>query len=94
MRPTRKTTDGSSEATCLQPQLEGAFGLVTLQVFLGIRSPDIVYCRVLAVTIASEIAAVRPDVKGSGTFLPALIDELGKLTPEVIASKAKIEVVQ
>ncbi|EPQ57436.1 HK-domain-containing protein [Gloeophyllum trabeum ATCC 11539] len=47
---------------------------------------------VLALTVASELAAAREDVKGSGTFLPALIDELGKLTPEVIASRAKAEV--
>lgn len=51
-------------------------------------------CRVLAVTIAAEIAAARSDVKGSGTFLPALIDELGKLTPEVIQGRANVEVVQ
>ena len=49
--------------------------------------------RVLAVTIASEIAAAREDVKGSGTFLPALIDELGKLSPEIIQSRANVEVV-
>ncbi|KAH8083795.1 Hydroxyethylthiazole kinase [Cristinia sonorae] len=48
---------------------------------------------VLAVTVASELAAVREDVKGSGTFLPALIDELGKLTPETLAKYAKLEVV-
>ncbi|KAI0330153.1 Hydroxyethylthiazole kinase [Cubamyces sp. BRFM 1775] len=47
---------------------------------------------VLAVTIASEFAAARPDVKGSGTFLPAFIDELGALTPEKLAAQAKIEV--
>ena len=50
-------------------------------------------CSVLAVTIASEIAAKRDDVRGSGTFLPALIDELGKLTPETILEMAKVEVV-
>ncbi|KAI0645367.1 Hydroxyethylthiazole kinase [Trametes meyenii] len=48
---------------------------------------------VLAVTIASELAAARPDVKGSGTFLPAFIDELGALSPEKLAAYAKIEVV-
>lgn len=50
-------------------------------------------CRVLALTIASEFAGAREDVKGSGTFLPALIDELGKLTPETLVKKAKIEVI-
>jgi len=48
---------------------------------------------VLALTVASEVAGIREDVKGSGTFLPALIDELGKLTPESLAKAAKIEVV-
>lgn len=47
---------------------------------------------VLALTIASEFAAARDDVRGSGTFLPALIDELGKLTPEKIENVANIEV--
>lgn len=47
---------------------------------------------VLAITIASERAARREDVKGSGTFLPALIDELGYFTLESIAA-AKIEIV-
>jgi len=45
---------------------------------------------VLALTIASEFAARREDVKGSGTFLPALIDELGKLTPEKIYEVANV----
>ncbi|OBZ68095.1 putative thiamine biosynthetic bifunctional enzyme [Grifola frondosa] len=48
---------------------------------------------VLAVTIASEFAAVRADVKGSGTFLPALIDELGGLTPDKMVSAARVEVI-
>lgn len=47
---------------------------------------------ILAITIASELAAAREDVKGSGTFLPALIDELYNLTPETIMDKARIEV--
>ncbi|KAG8744466.1 hypothetical protein FRC10_010136 [Ceratobasidium sp. 414] len=47
---------------------------------------------VLAVTIAAEIAAERPDVKGTGTFFSALIDELYNLKPEVIAARAMIEV--
>lgn len=46
--------------------------------------------RVLAITVAAEIAAERPDVRGTGTFLPALIDELSHLTPNVIASRAKV----
>ncbi|KAI9067159.1 Hydroxyethylthiazole kinase [Trametes sanguinea] len=47
---------------------------------------------VLAITIASEFAATRSDVKGSGTFLPAFIDELGALTPEKLASRANVEI--
>ena len=47
----------------------------------------------MAVTIASEIAAVRSDVQGSGTFLPAFIDELGKLSAEDIQNKANIQLV-
>ena len=45
---------------------------------------------VLAITIASEIAGERHDVQGTGTFLPALIDELGRLTPEAVVQRAKI----
>ena len=41
--------------------------------------------------MASEFAAQREDVKGTGTFLPALIDELGNLTAETLADSAKIE---
>ncbi|KZV80506.1 thiamine biosynthetic bifunctional enzyme Thi4 [Exidia glandulosa HHB12029] len=46
----------------------------------------------LAITIASEVAGGRADVKGTGTFLPALIDELANITPEIIAQKAKLNV--
>ncbi|KZP17960.1 TMP-TENI-domain-containing protein [Athelia psychrophila] len=48
---------------------------------------------VLALTIASELAAARSDVRGTGTFLPALIDELYNLTAAKIQQYAKIEVV-
>lgn len=47
---------------------------------------------VLVLTIAAEIAAERKDVKGPGTFLPALIDELARLTPDVVERRAKVEV--
>ncbi|THH09804.1 hypothetical protein EW145_g1762 [Phellinidium pouzarii] len=46
---------------------------------------------ILAITVASELAATREDVKGSGTFLPALIDEIYNLTPEKIIDRAQIE---
>ncbi|CAE6386637.1 unnamed protein product [Rhizoctonia solani] len=47
---------------------------------------------VLAITIASEIAAARPDVKGTGTFASALIDELYNLKPQTIADRAMVEI--
>ncbi|KAI0268629.1 Hydroxyethylthiazole kinase [Gloeopeniophorella convolvens] len=46
----------------------------------------------LALTIAAERAASREEVRGPGTFLPALIDELAVLTPDVVLGAAKVEV--
>jgi len=46
---------------------------------------------ILALTIASEYAAAKPEVHGTGTFLPALIDELYHLTPDKLIEKAKIQ---
>ncbi|KAH9948563.1 Hydroxyethylthiazole kinase [Amylocystis lapponica] len=46
----------------------------------------------LAAAVGGVLALT--DVRGSGTFLPALIDELGKLTPESLVAAAKIEVVE
>lgn len=46
----------------------------------------------LALTVASQQAASREEVRGPGTFLPALIDELAMLTPEVVLRTAKIDV--
>ncbi|KAF9227454.1 thiamine biosynthetic bifunctional enzyme [Gyrodon lividus] len=48
---------------------------------------------ILALTIAGERAGLRPDVHGSGTFLPALIDELYNLTPETVLEWAQVHVV-
>lgn len=48
---------------------------------------------ILALTIAGEAAANRSDVRGSGTFLPALIDELYNLRPETVLEKARIQVI-
>jgi len=45
---------------------------------------------VLAITVAAEIAAERSDVQGTGTFLPALIDELMRLTPKAVIARAKV----
>ncbi|KAJ1033026.1 hypothetical protein NDA16_000305 [Ustilago loliicola] len=47
----------------------------------------------LAMTIASEKAAVRDDVKGPGTFIPALQDELAAVSADDIRKFAKIEIV-
>ncbi|OJA07842.1 hypothetical protein AZE42_06359 [Rhizopogon vesiculosus] len=47
---------------------------------------------VLALTVAAECAAERIDVHGSGTFLPALIDELYNLKPDTLLSRAKVHV--
>jgi len=46
----------------------------------------------LALTIAAQQAADREGVRGPGTFLPVLIDELAMLTPEIVLRTAKIEV--
>ena len=46
----------------------------------------------LALTIAAQYAANREEVRGPGTFLPALIDELALLTPGSILKTALIEV--
>ena len=46
---------------------------------------------VLSMNIASELAAERPDVKGPGTFIPALIDELAAITPEKIIQRARFD---
>jgi thiamine-phosphate diphosphorylase/hydroxyethylthiazole kinase len=42
--------------------------------------------------VAAEIAAARDDVRGPGTFRSALLDELYNLTPEILQSKVKIEI--
>jgi thiamine-phosphate diphosphorylase/hydroxyethylthiazole kinase len=46
-----------------------------------------------AMTIAAQRAASREEVRGPGTILPALIDELGVRTAEIVLMKmAMIEV--
>jgi len=73
-------TKAKSEKAPLNPLAEGDMFVATIA---GIS----------AVAIASEIAAFRQDVQGSGTFLPAFIDELSKLTPEVLREKVNVEIV-
>jgi len=46
----------------------------------------------LALTIAAQYAASREEVRGPGTFLAALIDELALLTPGAISKTAVIDV--
>ncbi|KAK7472494.1 thiamine biosynthetic bifunctional enzyme [Stygiomarasmius scandens] len=47
----------------------------------------------LVFNVAAELAATRDDVKGPGTFFPALVDELASLTPEVVQERANIQVI-
>ncbi|GAA6043583.1 hypothetical protein JCM8097_005265 [Rhodosporidiobolus ruineniae] len=44
----------------------------------------------LAINIAAELAAARPDVQGPNTFRAALIDECFKLRPEDVRERAKV----
>jgi len=66
---------------------EGAAKLVRGDMLIGALGG------VLALTIAGERAAVRSNVQGSGTFLPALIDELYNLTPEKMRQDSQVEIV-
>lgn len=82
----------------LNPLADGDMLVATIAGCVWVYSLDLsIYplgiIRISAVAVASEIAALRPDVQGPGTFLPALIDELSKLTPEVLSEKANIEIV-
>jgi thiamine-phosphate diphosphorylase/hydroxyethylthiazole kinase len=43
-------------------------------------------------TIASEIAAERSDVRGPGSFIPALLDELAALSEDDIVKRAKVDI--
>lgn len=52
-----------------------------------------VLCRVLVITIAAEMAVKNGTVRGPGTFLAALIDELASLKDEDIRDRAKIRVI-
>ncbi|KAJ3724429.1 thiamine biosynthetic bifunctional enzyme Thi4 [Lentinula raphanica] len=48
---------------------------------------------ILALTISAELASMREDVKGPGTFFPALIDELSTLSTRNIRERAQIQIV-
>ncbi|KAF9071660.1 thiamine biosynthetic bifunctional enzyme Thi4 [Rhodocollybia butyracea] len=47
---------------------------------------------ILALTISAEVAAMREDVKGPGTFFPALIDELSSLSSPTIRERARVHI--
>lgn len=49
------------------------------------------HCRLLAINVAAEIAAARPEVNGPNTFRAALIDACYNLRPEDVRSRAKIQ---
>lgn len=57
-----------------------------------VRIPQLLTCRLLAMTIASELAGKRADVQGPGSFIPALIDELAVISPDHVKERAKITV--
>lgn len=44
--------------------------------------------------VSAELAALRPDVRGPGTFGRALLDEVSKLDVDTLLSRAKFEVVR
>ena len=41
-------------------------------------------------TIASELAAARPEVRGPGTFIAALLDALAAMDAETLVQHAKV----
>ncbi|KAF9244868.1 Hydroxyethylthiazole kinase family-domain-containing protein [Melanogaster broomeanus] len=84
------TGSGCLVGTCIATFCAGAWARAKNEDSTGkIVQGDII----LALTIAGERAAVRSDVLGSGTFLPALIDELYNLTPETVLEWAQVHVV-
>jgi thiamine-phosphate diphosphorylase/hydroxyethylthiazole kinase len=68
------------------PPYEEASQLVHGDMLAGTVAGMLVY------TVAGQLAAERPDVKGTGTFRAALIDELYNLRPEDVARLAKVEI--
>lgn len=65
---------------------DGELVLVRGDMFIG------AIAGILVLTVAAELAIRRDDVKGAGTFLPALIDELWTLTPESLRSIARVQI--
>lgn len=52
--------------------------------------PSTHFHSLLTMNIASELAAERPDVRGPGSFIPALIDEIANLDAETLRKRAKV----
>ncbi|TFL04879.1 Hydroxyethylthiazole kinase [Pterulicium gracile] len=55
---------------------------------------DMLLATVAAITslnVAGELAAARADVAGPGSFLPALIDEISLLRPDVLKSRLRLD---
>jgi thiamine-phosphate diphosphorylase / hydroxyethylthiazole kinase len=48
--------------------------------------------RIAAVTIAAELAVESDEVKGPGTFMPALIDKLATLQADEVRRRIKIKI--
>lgn len=60
----------------------------TIAAFLAVCPQDHVHATMaglLMFEIAAEHAAVREDVKGPGTFVPAFIDELSVVSKQTVA---------
>ncbi|KAJ4483479.1 thiamine biosynthetic bifunctional enzyme Thi4 [Lentinula aciculospora] len=92
----RITGSGCVAGSCIASYCAGAMNLaqgedregklVLGDVFLGAIGG------ILALTISAELAAMREDVKGPGTFFPALIDELSMLSTRNIRERARIQI--
>lgn len=63
---------------------------VTLTIFIC----RFLVCKVLAVTVAADIAVANERVKGPPSFLTQLLDEIYALTPEKIVKFGKVTLAQ
>lgn len=90
------TGSGCMVGTCVAVFCAAAASTDKLQIDETLANGDMLSAAVggvLAVTIASELAAARHDTHGSGSFLPELIDELYNLTADKVLERAKVEVI-
>ncbi|MDK2822972.1 MAG: hydroxyethylthiazole kinase [Clostridia bacterium] len=74
----------------------GCMAASVIGCFLGIyhNQIDATLCAVVSYEVAAELAAERIDVKGPGTFKPALFDECYSLQAEEVEKRAKIRKVK